>query len=392
MTVQRTDMPFLNTCRWVSAALVAYGHIFLLVYPAFTLHENLAGAILVAMTRLRFIAVAVFFIVSGHLIGGGILKNLDTFSWPTYFVHRFTRIYTPLVPAIVLTVVLDHLAIGMGWNDFVYTNVWPTQVLDSIPFIHNYRVVNVISTTFSVETMLGRPLGSNGPLWSLGLEWCFYFIFPLTVLALRLRSLSSQIAGAALVAVLLWFVIGDFASNWLLWCAGALASRWLDTTKVRNGMSALALLVAAAALALGLTQGPTARLVLSIIFGIAFAVFLQNRAVMQISLGRIDKILADMSYSLYITHAPVAVFCVFIAMNFAGLQSTGYHSLALGAPLFAGIMVLTLLVAWGFSVGFESRTPRLRRYLQARLLSKPAQAHAVPSPTDVGGRTAGVDL
>ena len=69
------EMPFLNTCRWISAALVAYGHIFLLVYPAFTLHESAVGAALVAAAKLRYLAVSVFFVVSGYLVGGGILAN-----------------------------------------------------------------------------------------------------------------------------------------------------------------------------------------------------------------------------------------------------------------------------------------------------------------------------
>jgi peptidoglycan/LPS O-acetylase OafA/YrhL len=363
----KQDMPFLNTLRWVSAALVAYGHIFLLVYPSFTVHESLIGAALVAAAKLRYLAVTVFFVVSGYLIGGSFLDNPDRFSWRTYFIHRFARIYAPLVPAILLTVFLDHLALNMDANAFIYTNVWPTHVIGNSAPIHNYQLIDIFSGIFSLESFAGNPIGSNAPLWSLGLEWGFYFIFPAIFLAFGLRKFVWQLTGTVLGAVMLWLIIGDLSFNWLIWCSGALARRWLGDKGISMPTAIIAVSIALLSVGASFVAGKVLAPMLFVSFGAGLAIFLQNHAVMRCNLGpRMDKWLADMSYSLYITHVPVAVFCVFLATRYAGMQTEGYPLLN-GLPLFLGIVLITFSTAWLFSVAFERRTPQLRRFLRSKV-------------------------
>jgi peptidoglycan/LPS O-acetylase OafA/YrhL len=363
------EIPFLNTCRWLSAAVVAYGHVFLLVYISFSLNDSVLGAAFVVAAKMRYLAVVVFFVISGHLIGGGFLVRKYRFSWMKYSIDRFARIYAPLIPAVLLTVVLDHVALNLDPSAFIYTSVWPTHVIGLSAPIDNYSLSDVTSSIFSLESIAGQPIGSNAPLWSLGLEWCFYFIFPLIFIALKISDrFAWQVAGVLLGATVLWLVVGDLASTWLIWCSGALSRRWLGRRGISNRMAVSAMLVGVISIVVWFALGEFYRPMLSVVFGTSLALILQNRAAMRLSVWRpMDRALADMSYSLYITHVPVAVFCVFLATTYAGMPVGGYHSLPQGLALLVAILTVCCLVAWLFSVAFERRTPQLRTFLQSRL-------------------------
>lgn len=364
-TISQGEVPILNTCRWVSAALVAFGHVFLLVYPAFSFHTAKVGAILVAVAKIRYLAVTVFFVVSGYLIGGGILVNKNPFSWGRYISHRFARIYTALIPALVLTFLLDHVAMMLDPHAFIYAEPWPTHVIGDSPPWQNYDFADVFGSVFSLESFVGKPLGSNSPLWSLGLEWCFYFIFPAVIVFWNLRKLVWQILGIAVVTFLLWFIIRDLCGYWVIWCSGALARRWL-ASRVNGRAAIAAALVMIVAVASSFVSDPIFRTATFALFGIGMAILLQNATVLRMNLGRrSDKLLADFSYSLYISHVPIAVFCVFLATTYRGMPTSGYPTLMQGAGLFALTMLVAFSVAWLFGICFEQRTAQVREFLQS---------------------------
>jgi peptidoglycan/LPS O-acetylase OafA/YrhL len=369
--IQPDEMPMLNVGRWCSAVVVAYGHLFLLIYPAFPFRVSLLGGLLVAAAKLRYLAVSVFFVISGYLIGGSLLTSQRAFSWRRYAVARFARIYLPLIPALVLTVGLDALGSYFASGASIYTVVWPTHVIGPTAPMDNYSLWNGIAAITSLESVLGDPLGSNSPLWSLGLEWSFYFIFPLLFISLPLSNrLAWHVAAVLIIGAMLWVVIGGLAATWLIWCSGALVRRWLPPVTTR--IAVLALVVSIGSVAISLLMGDVYREILFVVFGFSMAVPLQHQATLRFALWpRVDRFLANMSYSLYITHVPVAVFCVFIATKYLAMPFGGYPGLALGLPVFVLTAVMIFLVAWSFSVVFERRTMLLRNYLQSLRLSSP---------------------
>jgi len=360
------EMPMLNVGRWFSAALVAYGHLFLLIYPAFSFHESLLGGLLVAAAKLRYLAVSVFFVISGYLIGGGLLTSRLTFSWRRYFAARFARIYLPLVPALVLTIGLDMFGSHLGAGYSVYTVAWPTHVIGPTAPMDNYSLWNGIAAITSLETVLGDPLGSNSPLWSLGLEWSYYFIFPCCFISLPLPNrLVWQVAAVMLIGAVLWGIIGGLSATWLIWCSGALVRRWLQPVSARIAVGSA--IVSIGSIAVSLMVSDVYREILSVVFGLSLAIPLQHQATLRATLWpQVDRFLANMSYSLYITHVPVAVFCVFIATHYMTMPFGGYPDLVRGLPVFLATAVMMFLVAWSFSVVFERRTIIVRNYLQSR--------------------------
>jgi peptidoglycan/LPS O-acetylase OafA/YrhL len=66
-------------------------------------------------------------VISGFLVGGRTILNLHDkgFGIIDYLVHRFSRIYTVLIPALIVGFILDRLGIASGiYNhpDQFYTN------------------------------------------------------------------------------------------------------------------------------------------------------------------------------------------------------------------------------------------------------------------------------
>jgi peptidoglycan/LPS O-acetylase OafA/YrhL len=364
-------MPFLNVGRWLSALVVAYGHVFFLVYPEFRFHDAVLGASLATLAKLRYLAVVVFFVISGHLIGGGVLCRRNQFAWLNYTIHRFARIYVPLVPALLLTVLLDRFALNLDPHAAIYTVPWPTHVIGPTAPIDNYGFLNVIASVTSLESIIAPPLGSNAPLWSLGLEWCFYFLFPVIFVTCKVADrFSYHVVAVSVAAVILFVLVGDLAGYWMIWCSGALARRWLGQRGTSNREAGLAGMVAVLAIAASLVLHGAIGQLWFVVFGVCFAIILQNPAVIGTVLWKkADQAFADMSYSLYITHVPVAVFCVFLAITYGGMPLGGYPTLLSGMPLFITALTVPILVAWLFSVVFERRTAFVRKTLQAALSS-----------------------
>jgi peptidoglycan/LPS O-acetylase OafA/YrhL len=54
-------------------------------------------------------AVMVFFVLSGFLVGGSVLKLMsrDLWSWNNYLIKRLTRLWIVLIPALLLGLALD---------------------------------------------------------------------------------------------------------------------------------------------------------------------------------------------------------------------------------------------------------------------------------------------
>lgn len=80
-------------------------------YPQVPHHNPLLAAVYLA-SGLGQQWVIVFFVLSGYLVGGSVLRSmaLDRWSWRGYLLNRMTRLYTVRVPALVLGAVLDLAA------------------------------------------------------------------------------------------------------------------------------------------------------------------------------------------------------------------------------------------------------------------------------------------
>src|SRR5262249_22260548 len=136
------------------------------------------GRVVYFVTGLGHEAVMVFFALSGLLISNNVVSRMQTgqWSWGEYATRRVARIYTVLVPALVLTLVVDTL--GMKLFGTATYNTHPSNLtILNANVSERLNLVTFLGNAANLQGFACEPLGSNGPLWSLSYEFWYYFIF-----------------------------------------------------------------------------------------------------------------------------------------------------------------------------------------------------------------------
>ncbi len=199
-----------------------------------------------------FIGVDVFFVISGFLITG-ILIRQETFSIKQFYVRRVKRIFPALAAVLAACLVL-------GW--------WLLQP-------EEYRALGkhvFAGAAFSANVALFRESGyfdtlsETKPLlhlWSLGVEEQYYVVWPLLVAALRRRpralvSVTVALMAASLVASVILTASSPsaafylpFTRFWELSCGALLAAQqrlWpiaAPAPRIRNALAGGGLLLVA---------------------------------------------------------------------------------------------------------------------------------------------------
>jgi len=105
-------------------------------------------------------AVMVFFLLSGYVIAMSLDKKHYTFK--EYFIHRFLRIYTVFIFAIII-------------SGLVYFYINPSETFDIKQLFLNLIMMQDYSGM--KPGVFSDPIFNNNPLWSLSYEWWFYMIF-----------------------------------------------------------------------------------------------------------------------------------------------------------------------------------------------------------------------
>ncbi len=145
-------------------------------------------------------AVMGFFILSGYVIAFVADQREKTFN--IYLKHRFARLYSVMVVAWILTIVLD-LSGSLLINPNTYAGAIPT---DNI-------LIRIISHFFFLQQswLVSIQFFSNQPLWSLAYEFWYYILFGLITLykgkyKLALIAISCLIMGPViLIYGTIWF-------------------------------------------------------------------------------------------------------------------------------------------------------------------------------------------
>jgi peptidoglycan/LPS O-acetylase OafA/YrhL len=120
--------------------------------------------------------VIVFFVLSGYLVGGSVLRSVgsQSWSWRAYLLARLSRLYVVLLPALLLGEALDWLGMHLTGTESVYSGnsemhalvinvhgvlMWPILAANAL-FLQPFQLPGMGPR--SVPT-----LGSNRALWSL---------------------------------------------------------------------------------------------------------------------------------------------------------------------------------------------------------------------------------
>ena len=212
-----------------------------------------------------FIGVDVFFVISGFLITGIVLRELQegTFSLARFYERRARRILPALL--VVVAVTLIACALVMFSRDLRVVARSAVAVLAFVPNVVFWRGVDFVDMT--TINYFGRRLHEQPLLhtWSLGVEEQFYLLFPITLFAVwRLRRslvLPALVAGAVIsLALSAWLTPGSPgvafyllpARGFELLAGGLVAWRGAAASPARGPMRD-----AAAAVGLALILAPT---------------------------------------------------------------------------------------------------------------------------------------
>lgn len=367
--VRRTRyLPSLDALRGLAALAVVLGHARELMAPtsdqayammsgAFGSHADLAreiAFILLMPATFAREAVAIFFALSGFWVGGSVIRATreGRFSWRSYLIARLTRLWIVLGPALLLTAILDIIAMRLHGNHSGNLST------------HSFGAA--VGNLFFLQPLWVPSYGSNVSLWSLSYEFWFYIAFPgLAVIGLSALRLARARFSVLLYAILIFGILAitpiDWGVTFIPWVAGALVS-W-GSRRVRSDSAYCAwtfgglafLLVALVVSNVSHLDGSVQLAVVGcsacpLIYGLSG---LEVTGWSGIAVGKIAR-LGPWSYSLYAFHAPV------IVLGYSIFRPTATLSL-LAVVLVYSVSLVAVWVSFALSRVTEIHTDWLRR-------------------------------
>ena len=369
MKISPAQSDFLNWSRWVAAWLVVAEHARSLIFVDYGELQSprLLAKVFYFLTGFGHEAVMVFFVISGYLVGGKVwsLFRKGGFEWRRYLADRLSRLYAVLLVALMLGTVLD-------WTGYLFFNKYglynqayegAIAVLGTSP-IERMGGWDFLVNAFFLQTIVGPPFGSNGPLWSLAYEWWYYILFPGILLIVFRKSVAGVMVGVGLSLLLIFVLPSDIVWLFGIWILGVVASMW--TKRVPPWGLAMCLLISILLMARGeVLKVPYAS---QYLLGAAYALSIVSlaRCEWRMPWFRSAAYLADFSYSVYLIHFPVLMCLLAVGFEFFGFGIRMTFGFAVFV-WYGGVFGSAIIVAWIVSLFTERKTAILRRILYSCL-------------------------
>ena len=368
----------IDLMRGLAAQLVLINHMRAAFFVDFQ-GAGVQGALAVPfylITGFGHQAVIVFFVLSGYLVGGAGLRLVQAgrFHAGHFFLRRLARLWIVLLPALVLTMLID----GIGGDGPVYQGQYferfasgpapgsaPGSALSS-----HWAVSTLLGNAFFLQTIHVPTFGTNSPLWSLANEFWYYAIFIFGLIAWgggKFRWARTIFSGALVVALIVWLPV-EIAAYFAIWMFGALVA-WavqrgrigarsflpgLIITMIFLGtllVARLGILPGSWPMAADFLVGSGSALMISVlIFHARFPDIL----------ARACRFIASYSFTLYLIHFPLVM-----AISAWGFDGGQMAFTPISAVLFLAIFAGLNAVAYVFFLPFENQTRRAQDWSQA---------------------------
>jgi peptidoglycan/LPS O-acetylase OafA/YrhL len=151
-------------------------------------------------------------------------NGVSRVTLPNYFIHRFSRIYIVLLPALALTFLLD--VVGSHFFRIYHQAGW-TNSLACVVADRDALAV-FLANVANLQDAFVPAFGGTGPLRSLACEWCYYLTLPIVLaVVFDLTNRSSNVLRLCLYAtgfLLLAFLLPNYMSAYPVWLCGGVAS------------------------------------------------------------------------------------------------------------------------------------------------------------------------
>lgn len=293
--------------------------------------------------------VALFFVISGYCIhqSGTALAGRSESRLPVwaFYRKRIRRIGPVLAAVLVLTLLLDSLSAWLAPGNEKFGEL---------------SVGTFVGNLLGVQIAIVPAYGSNGSLWSLGVEMQLYAVYPLFFLVLQRFGVWLVVAVTGAVSVTACLIFGapiqdSFAGYYFCWAAGVLVAEHISarchfpTRVFLVATPVLILLAVAGDFHLIMLSRPMTSNVLAIPF--ALTVLLAAKHPEFFSkwrpIAQLFAWLGLFSYSLYMIHEPLLT--LLQSWLFRGVQSDQFW------PVLPGIL-LCIVAGWLLFIGVEKHS------------------------------------
>jgi peptidoglycan/LPS O-acetylase OafA/YrhL len=357
----------LDALRAVAAQMVCVGH-------GFAFFQVGGAAKPPHLPSMQNFGVLLFFLMSGFLITATLVRRSTDpgYTFGRYFVDRFSRIYSGLVPALALVLVVDGLTIWLTDEPTIlrYYN-FPT-LLANLALLPGYHGI------YDQSYLQWPAFGSASPLWTLGIEWHIYMFVGALFFIVKRRGLwlLLLVPLAFYGQTPIHYLVGSLQSDGVgaglfsLWLAGAGTFLLLDRFTIPP-------LLSLAAVALGVTTYgfmvvPGNEYAMStypaLALGFAGLIALSQRTTM-VRTSRPIRLAADFSFTLYLIHHTLMT-----AVHFIFPQASGWL-------VFIGVVAAANILAWSIARHCEMKHKKLAEWLLTRLNWLSERAYAAGRST-----------
>jgi len=354
--------------RGLAALVVAWAHLRAASFPAFgdVANPSLLFQAMAFSSGFAYLAVMVFFVLSGWLVGGSYLNRMDTDrALQNYAVDRVSRLWVVLVPTFLVALLVGALT---GTID-------PGRV--SFSASDPYSLTTFIGNMFGLQNILVESFGENFPLWSLANETWYYVAFPLLVVVFRSRSLASRAAALLALAAIVQLVTPAIVLYFAIWLLGAGFSRVkIEAGPVLRWALVLITVVTAVLIRLkGKNEISVETFPQFLGFSLLFALFLssmQFKRPQSTMLDRVDRtgrFFADFSFTMYVLHVPLIFVMVHLTSSLFGIDRLSPEIVS-HYLIYLGMFVVLVFAGYFFHLPFEANTGRVRQWLKGQLFAR----------------------
>ncbi len=366
---------FFDLMRGLASQMVVVGHALNVFLPAYFMEQAASGRLEArgGLFYAQNLGVLLFFYISGFLITASAQRKVSSgLGFLDFAADRVARIFTPLIPMLLLVFALDHAVFANAAATSRYSDINASigdLLLNATMLAGNPALATVAERT-GLTWLSSASFGSADQLWTVIVEWWIYIVFGFGffVVAARQRSsLAGWVLCGALLAIALPLMIGTALNTpglIIAWVAGMLV-RLLRPPLERIPRFALLgfaiIALAGAAVRLSITEQDlydplTAALLAVTFFGTLLAIDSFSAVANRPSLMRVVQFMSNISYSLYLVHFSLLIWSVHLFPELVGHPS--------GVVL---LFAVCNLAAWLFFLGFERHYPRVRVQLQTLL-------------------------
>lgn len=192
--------------------------------------------------------VDIFFVISGFLISGIILRSLarEDFSYVDFYSRRVRRIF----PALILVMLSSWAAGSLILLPDEYRSLGSDMVAGSFFFLNISRYISFLQPEPGLQSAHDLGTSFSNHLWSLGIEEQFYVLWPVFLVAIwklskgRIGFIAPAILVTAVTSLVFFLILDPIPSRnttllpwvrlWELAAGGLLACMHVSKVRVAN--------------------------------------------------------------------------------------------------------------------------------------------------------------